>query len=64
MNGSGEAEPPQSLDFSGRAVGEAFNPDVQPVVLNSALSLGVGPLPREREPSFASRSASSAPTPR
>ncbi|MYA20549.1 MAG: hypothetical protein F4Z25_09920 [Chloroflexi bacterium] len=38
--GSGEAEPPQSLDFSGRAVGEAFNPDVQPVVLNSALGVG------------------------
>ncbi|MYB43242.1 MAG: hypothetical protein F4X76_13915 [Chloroflexi bacterium] len=39
--GSGEAEPARSLDFSARAVGEAFDPDVQPVVLNSAL--GVGP---------------------
>ena len=38
--GSGEAEPPQSLDFSARAVGEAFDPDVQPVVLNSALAVG------------------------
>ncbi|MYE47562.1 MAG: hypothetical protein F4X25_12625 [Chloroflexi bacterium] len=38
--GSGEAEPPQSLDFSAQAVGEAFNPDVQPVVLNSALAVG------------------------
>ncbi len=39
--GSGEDAPPQSLDFSARAVGEAFDPEVQPVVLNSAL--GVGP---------------------
>ena len=38
--GSGEDAPPQSLDFSARAVGEAFDPDVQPVVLNSALAAG------------------------
>lgn len=38
--GSGDAEPPQSLDFSGRAVGEAFDADAQPVVLNTALAVG------------------------
>ena len=38
--GSGEDAAPQSLDFSARAVGEAFDPDVQPVVLNSALAAG------------------------
>ena len=38
--GSGEDAPPQSLDFSARAVGEAFDADVQPVVLNSALAVG------------------------
>ncbi len=38
--GSGEADPPRSLDFSGRAVGEAFDADAQPVVLNTALAVG------------------------
>ena len=38
--GAAEDGPPQSLDFSARAVGEAFDPDVQPVVLNSALAVG------------------------
>ena len=38
--GSGEDAAPQSLDFSARAVGEAFDPEVQPVVLNSALAAG------------------------
>ena len=38
--GSGEGGPPSSLDFSARAVGEAFDPDAQPVLLNSALAVG------------------------
>ena len=38
--GSGEGGAPSSLDFSARAVGEAFDPDAQPVVLNSALAVG------------------------
>ncbi len=38
--GSGEDVAPQSLDFSARAVGETFDPEVQPVVLNSALAAG------------------------
>ena len=31
---------PAEVDFSARAVGEAFNPDVQPQVVNSALAVG------------------------
>ena len=31
---------PAEVDFSPQAVGEAFNPDVQPQVLNSALAVG------------------------
>lgn len=31
---------PTEVDFSAQAVGEAFNPDVQPQVINSALALG------------------------
>ena len=42
--GTGEEAPAQSLDFSARAVGEAFDPDVQPVVLNSALAVGANRL--------------------
>ena len=38
--GSGEGGAPSSLDFSARAVGEAFDPDAQPVLLNSALAIG------------------------
>ncbi len=38
--GSGESEPPPVLDFSGRAVGETFDVDAQPVVLNTALAVG------------------------
>ena len=38
--GSSEGGAPSSLDFSARAVGEAFDPDAQPVVLNSALAVG------------------------
>ena len=38
--GSGEGGAPSSLDFSARAVGEAFDPDAQPVLLNSALAVG------------------------
>ncbi len=38
--GSGEGEIPASVDFSARAVGEAFDPEAQPVVLNSALAVG------------------------
>ena len=39
--GDGPGEAPATLDFSAQAVGEAFNPDLQPQVVNSAL--GVGP---------------------
>ncbi len=42
--GSGEGGAPSSLDFSARAVGEAFDPDAQPVVLNSALAVGTNRL--------------------
>ena len=38
--GSGEGGAPSSLDFSARAVGEAFDPEAQPVLLNSALAVG------------------------
>ena len=38
--GSGEGGVPSSLDFSARAVGEAFDPEAQPVLLNSALAVG------------------------
>ena len=38
--GSGEGGAPSSLDFSARAVGEAFDPEAQPVLLNSALAGG------------------------
>ena len=38
--GSGEGGTPSSLDFSARAVGEAFDPEAQPVLLNSALAVG------------------------
>ena len=31
---------PAEVDFSARAVGEAFNPDVQPQIINSALAVG------------------------
>ena len=37
-DGAGDA--PAEVDFSAQAVGEAFNPDVQPQVINSALALG------------------------
>ena len=33
-------EAPAEVDFSAQAVGEAFNPDIQPQVINSALALG------------------------
>lgn len=36
--GAGEA--PAEVDFSAQAVGAAFNPDVQPQVVNTALALG------------------------
>ncbi len=36
----GPGEAPAEVDFSAQAVGEAFNPDVQPQVINSALALG------------------------
>ena len=38
--GSSEGGTPSSLDFSARAVGEAFDPEAQPVLLNSALAVG------------------------
>ena len=40
--GDGDAggDAPAEVDFSAQAVGEAFNPDVQPQVLNSALAVG------------------------
>ena len=40
-DGGGEIAAAGTVDFSARAVGEAFNPGVQPVLVNSAL--GVGP---------------------
>ena len=40
-DGGGEVAAAGTVDFSARAVGEAFNPGVQPVLVNSAL--GVGP---------------------
>lgn len=36
----GYGEAPDEVDFSAQAVGEAFNPDIQPQVINSALALG------------------------
>ena len=42
------SDAPAEVDFSARAVGEAFNPDVQPQVVNSALA--VGPEPHRARP--------------
>ena len=38
--GGGAGDQGSSVDFSARAVGEAFDPEMQPVLLNSALATG------------------------
>lgn len=38
--GDGTGDAPAEVDFSAQAVGEGFNPDIQPQVINSALAVG------------------------